>query len=252
MLQYHGGIVFGKSVNKPHLLANTILSFLVITLFNGRKFLYKMLPVRELDAEFLFEQTTLILDAIKNNGGNVVAIVCDGNRVNQKFYYFFDFKCQSKYLKNLKEELPSNSAIVLGDFAENYSFVVQDEVQGFYWNNLQDTLHPVVYYKVDQVLHSTSYCIISDDNNHDVAMVYEVQKSIINNLKKPSIVNLIYFSDGFSSQYKNCKIICNLCQHKSDLGINSKCVFFATSHGKQPCDGIGGTVKWLVDNGSLQ
>ena len=23
MLQYHGGIVFGKSVNKPHLLANS-------------------------------------------------------------------------------------------------------------------------------------------------------------------------------------------------------------------------------------
>ena len=39
-------------------------------------------------------------------------------------------KCQSKYLKNLKEELPSNSAIILEDFAENYSFVVQDEVQG--------------------------------------------------------------------------------------------------------------------------
>ncbi|XP_065644326.1 uncharacterized protein LOC136075356 [Hydra vulgaris] len=92
MLQYHGGIVFGKSVNKPHLLANTVLSFLVVTLFNGPKFLYKMLPVRELDAEFLFEQTTLILDAIKNNGGNVVAIVCDGNRVNQKFYNFFEKK----------------------------------------------------------------------------------------------------------------------------------------------------------------
>ena len=54
MLQYHGGIVFGKSANKPHLLANTVLSFLVVTLFNGPKFLYKMLPVRELDAEFLF------------------------------------------------------------------------------------------------------------------------------------------------------------------------------------------------------
>ena len=66
-------------------------------------------------------------------------------------------KCQSKYLKNLKEELPSNSARILGDFAENYSFVVQDEVQGFHLNNLQCTLHPVVvFYKEDQVLHFTS------------------------------------------------------------------------------------------------
>ena len=41
-------------------------------------------------------------------------------------------KCQSKYLKNHIEKLPSNSAIILGDFAENYSFVVEDEVQVFH------------------------------------------------------------------------------------------------------------------------
>jgi len=29
-------------------------------------------------------------------------------------------------------------------------------------------------------------------------------------------------------------------------------VFFATSHGKQPCDGIGGTVKHLTAKASLQ
>ena len=34
--------------------------------------------------------------------------------------------------------------IIMGDFAENYKFMVQDEVQGFHWNNLQCTLHPVV------------------------------------------------------------------------------------------------------------
>ena len=42
------------------------------------------------------------------------------------------------------------------------------------------------------------------------------------------------------------------CQHKSAFGIHAKLVFFATSHGKQPCDSIGGTVKRLVANASLQ
>ena len=28
----------------------------------------------------------------------------------------------------------------------------------------------------------------------------------------------------------------NLCQHKNDFGLNVRWVFFATSHGKQPCD----------------
>ena len=35
-----------------------------------------------------------------------------------------------------KENLEENEIIILGGFAENYSFVVQDEVQGFHWNNL--------------------------------------------------------------------------------------------------------------------
>ena len=30
MLQYHGGIMFGKAVNKPDKTANTILSFMVV------------------------------------------------------------------------------------------------------------------------------------------------------------------------------------------------------------------------------
>ena len=34
--------------------------------------------------------------------------------------------------------------------------------------------------------------------------------------------------------------------------ILKRWVFFATSHGKQPCNGIGGTVKWLVLNASLK
>ena len=89
-LQYHGGIVFGKAVNNPNLLANTVLSFMIVSLFGGPKFLCRMLPVRGLDAHFVYEQANLILDAIKCAGGNTVAIICDANRVNQKFYTMFD------------------------------------------------------------------------------------------------------------------------------------------------------------------
>ena len=34
--------------------------------------------------------------------------------------------------------------------------------------------------------------------------------------------------------------------------MDARWVFFATSHSKQPCDGIGGTVKRLVSNASLK
>ena len=83
MLLYHGGVVFGHAVNKPSLLANTVLSFVVVTLFGGPNSLCKMLPVRNLDAKFLFDLTNLILNAIRKPGGNVVAMISDGNRVNK-------------------------------------------------------------------------------------------------------------------------------------------------------------------------
>ena len=41
-------------------------------------------------------------------------------------------KCQSKYLQRRKEEIGPDSVIAIGDFAENYTFVVQDEVQSFH------------------------------------------------------------------------------------------------------------------------
>ena len=61
----------------------------------------------------------------------------------------------------------------LGDFAENFKFVVQDEVQGFHWNTQQITLHPVViYYKENGELRSRSFCFLSDDMEHVSMVLY--------------------------------------------------------------------------------
>ena len=57
---------------------------------------------------------------------------------------------QTSYLQKRKDNLDNNSAIVLLDFAENYSFALQHEVQAFHWNNVQATLHPIVIYYRDQ------------------------------------------------------------------------------------------------------
>ena len=44
----------------------------------------------------------------------------------------------------------------------------------------------------------------------------------------------------------------NLCGHKFDFSIEATLTFFATSHGKSPCDGIGETVKRQTGRASLQ
>ena len=59
-------------------------------MFGSTKFLCKMLPVPQLGADFLFEQTNMLLSNLKQAGANVKAVVCDGNRVNQLFFKKFD------------------------------------------------------------------------------------------------------------------------------------------------------------------
>ena len=55
-------------------------------------------------------------------------------------------KCQATYLKTRKEELTDSSSICLMDFSENFSFVVQNEVQGYHWTQGCCSLHTVVLY----------------------------------------------------------------------------------------------------------
>ena len=51
-------------LSKPHLLANKILYFVIVTLFEGSKVVFKIMPVRELDSKFIFKQTNLIFNVI--------------------------------------------------------------------------------------------------------------------------------------------------------------------------------------------
>ena len=55
-------------------------------------------------------------------------------------------KSQASFLKAIKHNLLGNEVVVLLDFAENYSYAIQDEVQSFNWNNSQCSLHPVIIY----------------------------------------------------------------------------------------------------------
>ena len=77
-LQFHGGNLFGHAVNKPSLLANTVLIFMTACLFGGPKFVCKMIPIRQLDARFLFQKAQNFVSTFQN-AGVVAIIICDGN-----------------------------------------------------------------------------------------------------------------------------------------------------------------------------
>ena len=121
-------------------------------------------------------------------------------------HHHFIAKAQAKFLTNLKSNLPENAAVILLDFAENYSFVIQDAVQGHHWDNSQATLHPfVVYYKDGSDIVTSSFCVISDSLKHDTVSVHAFITTLLNHMKthNPQIQKVFYFSDGAASQYKN-------------------------------------------------
>lgn len=145
-----------------------------------------------------------------------------------------------------KENLKDDECLILMDFAENYNFVLQNEVQSYHWSHLSCSLHPTVIFSrtSNGLLKETPLCFISDDLNHDVPFVYCIQQKTTDLIKTqfPHINRVEYFTDGCSAQYKNFKSMMNLCNHKIDFQMDACWSFHATSHGKTVCDGIGGTV----------
>ena len=89
---------------------------------------------------------------------------------------------------------------------------------------------------------------------HNTTAVYSFQEELMSFLKTKitNISKIIYFSDGAASQYKNRYNLLNLLHHKEDFKIPAEWHYFATSHGKGPSDGLGGTLKRLVDKANLQ
>jgi len=108
-------------------------------------------------------------------------------------------KSQSSYLQQLKDNISANTAILLLDFVENFAFTIQDEIHSYHWNTSQATLHPVcVYHRVNDHPRCHSFCIISDDMDHDVSLVHQIQKEWIEHAKKKiqGLTKIVYFSDG--------------------------------------------------------
>ena len=86
------------------------------------------------------------------------------------------------------------------DFAENYQYLTQDEIQSFHWSKEYCTLHPLVicYKDADGNLQHYSLCLISGDNTHDTSFVHKIQTLLVEFLKYrlPNFTKIYYICDG--------------------------------------------------------
>ena len=103
------------------------------------------------------------------------------NSIDKLTSHSYIAKAQSSHLKLRKENIDENTILVLVDFSENFTFIVQDEIQSYHWCKEQATLHPIVmYYKENGTVKHKSFCVISDELHHDVSMVYQIQTVFLN------------------------------------------------------------------------
>lgn len=75
---------------------------------------------------------------------------------------------------------------------------------------------------------------------------------LIEKFGKSNVKKLYFFSDGAGSQYKNKFNFFNLIYFEKGYNVKAEWHFFATSHGKGACDGIGGCIKKKAYRTSLQ
>lgn len=110
---------------------------------------------------------------------------------------------QRDYIALIKEtsSLTTFSVIQL-DFAQNFSLIIQREIQSAYYSRQQATIF-TVYVRVGN--EHRNMAIISDYLSHDTKFVFCAQQLIMDFVKReyPNIVKVNYVSDGAAAHFKS-------------------------------------------------
>lgn len=138
----------------------------------------------------------------------------------------------------------SSKALLQVDFAENYTCVAQDEIQSAHWHQRQVSLFTAALWHSGE-LHPI--VLVSDNLVHAKETVVAYMSQVLEQVPE-SVTEVSIWSDGPASQFKNRFIAESLkvLQHKCGKKLTWN--YFATSHGKGPVDGIGGSLKRQVWN----
>ena len=116
--------------------------------------------------------------------------------------HHYVMKQQAEFIESLKQRILTEDAVICYvDFAENYSFNVQNAIQAFHWNNNQATIHPfVVMFRQNESIVKKSFIVVSDTLEHSAVTYHWFRSLVIQELKKEEwftgVKKIYYVSDG--------------------------------------------------------
>ena len=134
---------------------------------------------------------------------------------------------QRDYIKNLKLNSSFSTYVVVHmDFAENFSFVVQKEIQSAYWNQKQSTLYTIV---ISIGSDHRNMVIISNRMVHDTTFVYCAQRLIVKFIREeyPTVhkINYVRYKIPLFCQYflLMCFIFYVVTAHRLNIKTTTTC-----------------------------
>lgn len=158
----------------------------------------------------------------------------------------FIAKFQLNQIRMLKSFCAEGEGVLQEDFSENFSLRHQNEIMPAHWNSNTVTIFTAVFTTKDKQI---NFSVVSDELRHDKFAVFSFNKLILQYFQESNPIKTLHiFSDGAASQFKNRYSLSFILSPEK---LHNKLTymdwsFFATSHGKGPIDGIGGTVKRAV------
>ena len=161
----------------------------------------------------------------------------------QKFIlHNFTARWQDAQARLAMSTMPRNVLLSHLDFAENYSFEVQNEIQSMYYHTFSVTILVHITYKMQQddqtgeekMLKETHY-YISDDKAHDTLFV---QHCLLEHWKWLQVQGFSpaehsVFSDGCAGQFKGRQGMYFVARYPGLTGgCHMRWNYFGTAHGK--------------------
>jgi hypothetical protein len=170
------------------------------------------------------------------------------NMIPKVAEHHFLLKQQNEFFKQLKVTVKQEESVIVHlDFAENYSFSIPDEVQGYHWTNNQMTIHP--FYCQWSVngndLRHKTFAVISDCLDHNADTVDVFRGKFMEHLiaAVPNVKKIYFCSDGTGAQYKNYKNFMNVMELERKYNVKAEIHFTVSYHGKSECDAMSAQIK---------
>lgn len=186
------------------------------------------------------------IQKIKKSGSVSELLHCLVQQWNSFLTHCYTKDVQGAYFELSKLSVSEDEVVIQVDFSENYQTFHQDEIQSAHWSYSQITLFTCCVWTTEGV---KSVCMVSDCLSHDKSAVHVFLTKLFQYVKagNPKVTKIRTFSDGCAAQFKNRFLFSNLSWYKTNYELdNLEWNFFATSHGKGPVDGLGGSVKRVI------